>query len=91
LGLVDQIECGKEKWDLSSRYNTLDQDYEIQYIDGIKFFYKISEKFSPVNVQMINEFYDEKELQIELPKDENDDDDYEDEIPKPSNITLQRI
>jgi uncharacterized membrane protein len=77
-----------QKWDLSSKYNNLDQDYEIQYIDGIKFFYKISEKFSPVEIKSNLDLYEEKELHVELPRDENDDEENEDEVYKPSIINI---
>jgi hypothetical protein len=75
------------KWDLSSKYNSLDQDYETQYINGIKFYLKISEKFNPeISHTSNSELYDEKELQLELPRDENDEEDNEEEACKPSNF-----
>ncbi len=91
MGLVDRIESIMDKWDLSSKYNTLDQDYQVEFIDGVKFYYKYSDKFTPKHVANNHlELCDERELMIELPKDENEEEENENEEPKQSKSFLLR-
>jgi len=69
---------------MDSRYNTLDEDYNIDYLDGgIKIFYKYNLKFTPQLEEWVtyNEIYEDKIIEIVLSEEDkiqvNDDEEIE--------------
>lgn len=72
--------------DLSDKYNTLNEGFQVDFYKGMKTYYTINAKFNPVDSIKFKEPIIEKNLEIEVIVDspgENEEEEEEEEIIPP--------